>query len=282
LNYLNLLSIFSAYLNNLMKHRQKFVLIISFFIFCFFSNSTYSQRDTLRIFYKGMQTEIVDSNYNKISEWAKKLNGKRFNVEINAYYDVSDFKKAMAERAENVQTVVIRKSRDFTTVKFAGAIKGKKSQRSILDIIYWPEGFIEVPKVAAKENKNTEAVQPNAEAKQTKNKKPETEKASTDPKEIQEPKKEKTKPADDERYTYIVDSAYVNGALEVTKRKVKKSQMTSSSDDADKKDQNSSSENSPKEKPAKQEKYVYITDSVYVNGVLEVTKRKVKRQLTGK
>ncbi|MES2678893.1 MAG: hypothetical protein V4635_03370, partial [Bacteroidota bacterium] len=125
-------------------------------LFCLlFSYCTisYSQKDTLHIYYKGLATLVLDSNYNKIGKWAEGLKGKRHEVEILAYYDVSDFKKIMAERAENVQTVVIRKSRDFTTIKFSGPTKGKKSQRAVLDIVYAPEGYVEAAKSTPKETK---------------------------------------------------------------------------------------------------------------------------------
>lgn len=108
--------------------------------FCFLllaiTNKSFSQRDTLRLYYQGLQTKVLDSNDVKIGEWAKKLKGKHVDVEIRAYYDASDFKKYIAERAEEVEIVVIRKARDFVTVTESGPVKGKKWQRTIVDIVY--------------------------------------------------------------------------------------------------------------------------------------------------
>ncbi len=119
---------------------KKYIIIPgNLIIFCAligFSNKSYSQRDTLHIYYLGSQTKVLDSNDVKITNWANSLKGKHFDIEIFAYYDNSDFKKFMAERAENLQVVVTRKIRDLITISFSGPKKGKKWQRNMADIIY--------------------------------------------------------------------------------------------------------------------------------------------------
>jgi len=115
------------------KYNSKLIILCALFGYC---NNYYSQKDTLHIYYLGSQTNVLDSNDAKITKWAKSLKGKKTDVEIYAYYDKSDFKKFMAERADNIKTVVIRKARDFTTIQFSGPMKGEKWQRNRADIIY--------------------------------------------------------------------------------------------------------------------------------------------------
>jgi hypothetical protein len=103
-----------------------------------FYGTLYSQKDTVHIYYRGLATDLVDSNDVKLTNWAKSLKGKHWDVEIYSYYDNSDFKKYMAERAENLNLVVIRKARDFITIKFMGPVKGKKSQRNVANVVYTP------------------------------------------------------------------------------------------------------------------------------------------------
>jgi hypothetical protein len=246
-----------------------------------YGSLSYSQKDTLHIYYKGLATLVLDSNYNKIGKWADAIKGKRYEVEILAYYDVSDFKKIMAERAENVQTVVIRKSRDFTTIKFSGPTKGKKSQRAVLDIVYAPEGYVETAKSTAKETKKET---PKAAAPESSGPAEVVSTARTQPAQNKAPEKKKEKPkqARDPRYDYIVDSTYVNGELQITERKVKKvaaEKPGKSEESAASTDKPAPApENKKKEKTkSSDDKFDFVVDSTYVNGVLEVTKRKVKK-----
>jgi len=214
--------------------------IIRLLLFCFlFSNVTvFAQRDTLRLFYKGLQTELVDSNYNKISDWAKKLNGKRHTVEIISYYDFSDYKKGMIERAENVQMIVIRKARDFTNIISIGAIKGNNFQRAMVDIVYSPEGVTpdrtpapvgvkKEPKAAKpapkQQPKSVEISSPDTKKEGIEEKQDEstikTSKVANAP-EIANPKSRLV--LTDDKYNYYIDSTYKNGELKLVKRKEKK------------------------------------------------------------
>jgi len=94
---------------------------------------------------------MPDTTEAKITNWAKMLSGKHMDVEILAYYSQSDFKKYSTERSEDVNLIVLRKARDFVTIKKNEVKKGLKSQRSLVDIIYWPTGTEIVLKEKVKE-----------------------------------------------------------------------------------------------------------------------------------
>jgi hypothetical protein len=229
----------------MMKYQFTFFRLIAFCSLMAISIESYSQQDTLHIFYKGLATQVLDSNYSKIGKWAESLKGKRHDVQIFAYYDVSDFKKIMAERVENVQTVVIRKARDFTNIKFAGPVRGKKSQRFVLDIVYSPEGYVAPNAPVVKENKQSVNKSDGNESAKPSSNEPGNvaaktnndgfdKKAAKAAKEIAERKAEKAekdakalkkfeeKRQRDSKYDYFLDSVYINGVLKVTERKVKK------------------------------------------------------------
>ncbi|MGZ3920502.1 MAG: hypothetical protein ACXVC7_09425, partial [Bacteroidia bacterium] len=136
--------------------KKIFYISLRLVIMCALFVSTaklYSQKDTLHIYYQGLQTSVLDSNDAKITKWAKSLKGRHVDVEIYAYYDNSDFKKNMTERAENLQLVVIRKARDFVNVTSSGPVKGKKWQRIMADIVYTSDP--NAPKPQEKNNNAT-------------------------------------------------------------------------------------------------------------------------------
>lgn len=198
-----------------------------FFLFCAFiiiGASAYSQKDTLHIYYMGMQTAILDSNDAKITRWVKSLNGRHVDLEIYTYYDNSDFKKYMNERMENLHMVVNRKARDQISVKFMGPVKGKKSQRSVADVVYTSANPAPATTTAVKTDYPTATEQPKKEttisSATTETRRSEAEK----PEKKSEKKEEKVKTSKNDAYEYIMDSTYVNGQLKVTKRKVKKQQ----------------------------------------------------------
>jgi hypothetical protein len=127
---------------------------LGLFIFCaLFASFTkvLAQKDTLHLYYMGSQTTVADSNDAKLTKWAKSLKGKHSDVEIYTYYDNSDFKQGMAERCENLSLVVNRKARDLITIKKSAAVKGKKHQRYVADVVYTKEF------VSSLEQGNTEA-----------------------------------------------------------------------------------------------------------------------------
>jgi hypothetical protein len=169
-------------------------VLVALFSFC---STLYSQKDTLHIYYRGLATEIADSNDVKITNWMKSLKGKHWDVEIYSYYDNSDFKKYMAERAENLNMVVIRKARDLTTIKFMGPVKGKKSQRSVADVVYTPSIDAAAVAAAAQASKaNKEEVKKKEEADKTAATAQKAEK-----KEKEKGEKEKNKKQDAEKKT---------------------------------------------------------------------------------
>lgn len=202
-------------------------------------NSARAQRDTLHIFYQGLQTTILDSNDAKITKWVKGLNGRKVELQIFGYYEDAQYKKYMAERVDNLFLVVNRKARDLINVTFMGPVKGKKSQRSTADIVY---SFAATPAAASTTNKEPEeekkpkaekpaemkqtaaeqhaASQPEKPRKEEKKKMTEVEKTA-EPVATEAPANE-VKPVVINNQEYIIDSIYVNGQLKVTKRKVKK------------------------------------------------------------
>lgn len=123
------------------------------FILNIFSVTGFSQTDTLRIYYSGLQTKTADSNDTKIAEWAKKLNGRHVDVEVLAYYNQSDFKKFATERSDEMFLTLNRKARDLITITSIGPKKGQKSQRSVVDIVYKTTGSVDPPKEKELANK---------------------------------------------------------------------------------------------------------------------------------
>ena len=183
-------------------------------------NSARAQRDTLHIFYQGLQTTILDSNDAKITKWVKGLNGRKVELQIFGYYEDAQYKKYMAERVDNLFLVVNRKARDLINVTFMGPVKGKKSQRSTADIVY---SFAATPAAASTTNKEPEdEKKPKAEKPRKEEKKKMTEVEKTAAPVATEAPANEVKPVVINNQEYIIDSIYVNGQLKVTKRKVKK------------------------------------------------------------
>ncbi len=204
------------------------VLVISY-------TSMQAQRDTLRLLYQGVKTEVADSNIAKIAQWASKLpKDKKTNINIVAYYDNSDFKKFMVERAENVFLQVNRKARDLVQINSTEAVRGKKNQRYQVDIIFDTNQPAAQPAAATPEPAKAAVAEPKKEEKREEPKKSEpkpekvtkkepAEKKTEEKKEAAaEPRKEEKPVVKSDKYDYITDSTYVNGVLKVTTRKVKK------------------------------------------------------------
>lgn len=92
--------------------------------------------DTVHLYYKGLATKMADSTEAKITAWAKNLKGQHTNVHVIAWYFESEFKKYSVERADEMFIMLNRKARDLMTLGPIETKKGKKSQRSTVDIIY--------------------------------------------------------------------------------------------------------------------------------------------------
>jgi hypothetical protein len=140
-----------------LNSRSKTVVFL--FATILFKTSGFSQ-DTLHLNYIALQTKMPDSTEAKITNWAKNLNGKHMDLEILAYYSQSDFKKYSTERSEDVNLIVLRKARDFVTIKKNEVKKSSKSQRSLVDIIYWPTGTEVVLKEREKKTSTSEKKEP--------------------------------------------------------------------------------------------------------------------------
>jgi hypothetical protein len=228
----------------------KRIFTLCAFIFC---TAAYSQKDTLHIYYVGLKTEVADSNDAKIANWAKTLKGKHVDVEIYTYYDNGDFRKFMAERADNLNLIVLRKARDMITIKHTGPLRGKKSQRSTADIVYT----------------SLKAPQPVTPAASS----GEAEKKVNDRKKQADP--------DEKGESAKSGNAGEKEAKAEDKKSEKKEQK---SGDAEEKVAESKGEKSDKSgaKPKEKKKAIvldtdkYIYDTVYVNGVMKINKRKKK------
>ncbi|MCC6372639.1 MAG: hypothetical protein IT236_16670 [Bacteroidia bacterium] len=222
----------------------------------FASVSGYSQWDTLHLYYKGLQTALLDSNEVKIGAWAKKLNGKHVVVDIVSYYEKSDFKKYSETRAAEALLIVNRKARDLVQINFSGAKKGEKSQRSTVDIIYIEVGSNTKPVADKKENatktkdeaKEKVAVESKEKKEKVKEKKEEVKgKVKEKEKEVEEKKEtvnKNTKEKSDADPRIKYDTSYVNGEMVLTKKY----------------DPN------------------FTYDTIYVNGEMHISKRKLKKK----
>lgn len=111
-------------------------LLLIFFTVQF--NSTLAQTDTLHLDYPGIQTKLPDSLDNKLNEWAKKitLTNQKFDIDVVAYYQESSFKKYAQERSSDMFLILNRKAREAINISFVGSKRGKKFQRSRVDVIY--------------------------------------------------------------------------------------------------------------------------------------------------
>lgn len=156
--------------------------------------SMQAQRDTLRLLYQGVKTEVADSNIAKIAQWASKLpKDKKTNINIVAYYDNSDFKKFMVERAENVFLQVNRKARDLVQINSTEAVRGKKNQRYQVDIIFDTNQPAAQPAAATPEPAKAAVAEPKKEEKREEPKKSEPKPEKVTKKEPAEKKTEEKK-----------------------------------------------------------------------------------------
>jgi len=55
---------------------------------------------------------------------------------VAAYYNESEYKKFSDERADEMFLLLNRKARSLITIQTIGPKKGKKAQRSTVDVIY--------------------------------------------------------------------------------------------------------------------------------------------------
>ncbi|MDX2174709.1 MAG: hypothetical protein SFY56_16515 [Bacteroidota bacterium] len=212
---------------------KKFQLIVSklrtfsFILFiALYSLPNICQTDTLHLYYQGLQTKTLDSNEAKIGAWAKTLKGKHVDVQILAYYEKSEYKKFSQERYDEVNLIVIRKARDYVTIKEMGPKKGAKSQRSKVDIVYTSDGSA------------SQTISSTNEKKLDSNKKSETKEKTVVEKKEKDNSIEKTDNNHNETTTnkdtkglsekeikngvyFMQDTTYVNGEMKVTKRKIK-------------------------------------------------------------
>lgn len=213
------------------------------------------QKDTLHIYYQGLQTNILDSNDAKITKWVKGLNGRKVELQIYGYYEDSQYKKFMAERVENLFMVVNRKARDQINVTFMGPVKGKKTQRSTADIVY-SSANAPVAAPAAVTTTNKETPPAAAEVKE--------------PKKVKEPKEEKAKEPKEEK------KKKEKAVAKEEKKEVKEEKPAETPAVSE----STQEEDSPfvEKKPVTIGKNEYFIDSVYVNGKLEVRKSKVKKK----
>lgn len=117
-----------------------FFRLSSILILTVLFNPLKAQTDTLHLDYSGIQTTLPDTTEAKLNEWAKKINGKKYEVIALAYYHDKDFKKFADERADEMFRILNRKAREWITIKTIESRKGKKFQRSRVDIIYRPVG----------------------------------------------------------------------------------------------------------------------------------------------
>jgi hypothetical protein len=119
-------------MKNLKNSSKLFILIVFLLQF----SSVKSQFDTLHIYYLGSNTKTLDSNDAKIANWAKTLPAQKTDIKIFAYYTESANKEAAKQRTEEIFLVVNRKARDKVNIISYTPEKGKKYQRSVVDIIY--------------------------------------------------------------------------------------------------------------------------------------------------
>jgi hypothetical protein len=213
--------------------------LLLFFAFLLFSLNSNAQTDTLHLYYRGLETKIHDSTEAKIAAWAKSLKGKKVDVEVIAYYNDAQFKKYAQERSDELFIVINRKARDLMTIKSIGPKRGAKSQRSMADIVYTFQGTTPAP--VAEEKKK-------------------------------EDKNNKTAGA--------AAGAVVGvgvGAATNTSNKNEKAD-TPAPEEKKAKEEKVAAEPKPAKAEKSNSKYDVIMDTTYVNGVMKITKRKVKKQ----
>lgn len=234
-----------------MRHQAHLLqtLVLTYGIL-FFCGKTFSQKDTLHLYFVGLQTKIADSNDVKISKWASKVKGKHAWIEIYTYYDNAEFKKYMQERADEVNLTVIRKVRDYVTVKFAGPVKGKKSKRSVADIVY------QIDEPSSEESSGTSGNDNSTSTESS---------TSTPTKSTTTQKDSKTESKTDSK----------SGTTTQKNNKTNSEQGTAVGESATESNSSTETNSLYNQKP---DANGYIYDSVYVNGKLKVTRRKAKKK----
>lgn len=221
----------------------------------------YIQTDTLHLYYQGLQSKTPDTTEAKIAAWAKKLKGKHVDVHVLTYYEKSEFKKYSQERSDEMFLILNRQARDLITIVSNSPVKGAKSQRSTVDVVYTSVGSTGQISQASvtkgdpkKDNSNSAAAKGKSNSADNNNL-------------VINSASNNTK---DE---FIIDSTYVNGALKVTKKKNKA--YIAPNDGGNKKEAGNKKDDGGKSEVNKNEGYVM--DSTYVNGKLKITKRKIKQ-----
>ncbi len=190
------------------------ILFLAIIALC--SLQSFSQTDTLHLYYVGLQTKTADSTEAKITAWAKKLVGKHVDVEVLAYYNESGYKQYAQERSDELFLILNRKARDLITIKTIGPKKGVKSQRSMVDIVYTSVSSSSQPITENKQTKNDDLTNTNNANKTEINSKNNSSNQKNDKSNLASTSESK------KNIEYTIDSVYINGVLKVTKRKVKK------------------------------------------------------------
>jgi len=188
----------------------RFILLLGSIVFVQF---THGQADTIHLYYQLSATQLPDTTETKLANWAKSLNKQQTYVDIIAYYETNELKKVAQERLEEVNLLVIRKARDFTTIGSSKIMKGSKSQRSTVDIIYSKGDkapMLESKKVATEKTKE----------KSAEPKKKEGGEKSSSKEGVSKNSKASENNTKEEGY-YIYDTVFINGAMKVNKIKVK-------------------------------------------------------------
>lgn len=179
-----------------------------------------AQKDTLRIYYSGLQTAVTDSSDKKITKWVKNLKGKKVIIEIYTYYDNGDYKKYMQERYDNLYTVVVRKARDQITLVDNGVKKASKSRRTYADIIWSLDAAANGPEPSNEPEVKKEPATSNASGTPD-NSSSNSSSGSTPEKKNETPAMTVQPVTPPQKGDIVYDTTYVNGKMKITKRKVK-------------------------------------------------------------
>jgi len=178
---------------------KKFLALLLFFSLAF---TKATAQDTLHIYYQNLNTKIVDTNETKIKKWAKSLGGKKVDLQVLCYYNDKEFKKYSQERSDELFLVLNRQARDLINITSNGPVKGAKSQRSKVDIVYTFQGQAPAPAVnaapaatASKPAKSESAKAASEHSEKIDSKKEEKEEKGTAKKSKEKPAAKKEEPA---------------------------------------------------------------------------------------
>jgi len=144
---------------------QNSIKTIVFTLAIFLFRTTAFSQDTLHLNYIALQTKMPDSTDAKVAAWAKNLNGRHVDLEVLCYYSQGSFKPYATERSEEVFLVLNRKARASITIVKNEVVKGSKSQRSMVDVVYRTTGSVDV--VKEKEKKEPKPKELKTEEKTT-------------------------------------------------------------------------------------------------------------------